>query len=1348
MLTQVETLKQEISGYYLEDFKKELWWFKSIALLPIENKVKDIIVGKTELPKHFDEAKEFGWWRYIIDFVAPSTAKEIFEFMKAKRIEIEKRNTQEELSRLKAEILWEAPIADGTESIDQNSNPSWTLHSTSHSADQQSWNTSSGAGLEEQTSGISPESPTNTSGNPRHNIGYGAWTSMLGVGGVETVDRLIKQAEARNLNSIDAAKMKSGMHNLIENLENEKKALSSRLSKRQIKNIDKTIQKMSSGFESLDDEGLVAFKQWNSLKGQIPDELLTAAGMHPRQFSKLVPYADELIGKTPAEIREIMKLKKVDMELSDDVLKLLASAKDAQEFQAMSNVLLKGKKLTQWAKSLKAAMMIDVACLGLDVWTYLETMDEAELIAKVNQTRAENKKNQANFQLAVWLSSFAIEAIIICGGIGAVGGAPGAVVWLAVWAVTAAVSIGADALYFDTHDFYLQNREDLLRQSRAELRQAVLQGLHNQKFWNQSWNERIGAPADNIKSKNLDEALYSLLFIEEMRDSTDEMLHYYIASRKSESDFLKDLSPEQVEAFTTSLKRIKEKIAVRTKYLTEQFKKPKLINKLKSWAGTSGLIDLVAESAGYLKMFEAKKWDENLDYAKNLAQFKSEFFADFPREKVKKLEDLRKNNRFLFEELISVADFDSLMAEGDSPEYSQNLQLIKKYKERIGLEQRSEEISHFSPQDTNRNMAMLEKLIENGFDEQKLQFETLNKDELVDVVQFAKERNSDLEYSDDVSQNVRYQLAKRLYGYEGTNSAEELMAFFSEDKWGVHGIYYTSEWKINRDWLIDSALAQQLPKELKSADVPGLVDRLISSIRGSNIDTKTEAIDPYLQQEFEKVLRAILTEELAARTLEEQTKVKNLISTFVKNHASNEEYLELPYYLIIEAKRAGLGDLQRRFFTWEGGKMKICSMSSEIWGLDAFAGVEKQYLVSDRTKYSPEQQKCIDRVELAHKKLEDLRGVDWSFGFEDDLDLPKELELIISQKYKDREQVKANLLVYAPWTAAFLTLRQSEEYAQYFESLYKGLLLRASQFKLTNDIDDFGSFQEAVRLGQQNIFDKDGNLSVEKDSPLDQQPIKVYYAKKLESLKLKVNGEEKSLKSLWASDKSEEHKLALRASNLVIEKILEWWMLRHIWTAKMNITKMNLNQWLFAQIDKRIQEQISSLEVVSYIDDTKISECTYEIKTLSQHEEAVVWGLGDLQHQIETQKDTVVWQGKRWNIEYLPKSSEIKSRGHKVKFEQKADKFMLSGLSLELSLHEMLWLANFRNRCVSKYHGQKVEFKTDFTSLEILKLRFQPTLVIDGTTLVKRSDLEAKCSALKDDAMVQKLADWLTKELS
>ena len=43
------------------------------------------------------------------------------------------------------------------------------------------------------------------------------------------------------------------------------------------------------------------------------------------------------------------------------------------------------------------------------------------------------------------------------------------------------------------------------------------------------------------------------------------------------------------------------------------------------------MIDLVAESAGYLKMFEAKKWDENLDYI-NL-----NFLQTFREKKLKNL---------------------------------------------------------------------------------------------------------------------------------------------------------------------------------------------------------------------------------------------------------------------------------------------------------------------------------------------------------------------------------------------------------------------------------------------------------------------------------------------------------------------------------------------------------------------------------------------------------------------------------------------------------------------------------------------------------------------------------------
>jgi len=42
------------------------------------------------------------------------------------------------------------------------------------------------------------------------------------------------------------------------------------------------------------------------------------------------------------------------------------------------------------------------------------------------------------------------------------------------------------------------------------------------------------------------------------------------------------------------------------------------------------------------------------------------------------------------------------------------------------------------------------------------------------------------------------------------------------------------------------------------------------------------------------------------------------------------------------------------------------------------------------------------------------------------------------------------------------------------------------------------------------------------------------------------------------------------------------------------------------ELTENYQAQISSLEVVAYIDDTKIPDCTYEIRTLSQPEEAVI----------------------------------------------------------------------------------------------------------------------------------------------
>ena len=66
----------------------------------------------------------------------------------------------------------------------------------------------------------------------------------------------------------------------------------------------------------------------------------------------------------------------------------------------------------------------------------------------------------------------------------------------------------------------------------------------------------------------------------------------------------------------------------------------------------------------------------------------------------------------------------------------------------------------------------------------------------------------------------------------------------------------------------------------------------------------TESIDDYLQKEFEERFRAILKDELSPRTKQNQKRVKKNIAEFVKAQSHNNEYVELPYFMLIEARKA------------------------------------------------------------------------------------------------------------------------------------------------------------------------------------------------------------------------------------------------------------------------------------------------------------------------------------------------------------------------------------------------------------------------------------------------------------
>ena len=98
---------------------------------------------------------------------------------------------------------------------------------------------------------------------------------------------------------------------------------------------------------------------------------------------------------------------------------------------------------------------------------------------------------------------------------------------------------------------------------------------------------------------------------------------------------------------------------------------------------------------------------------------------------------------------------------------------------------------------------------------------------------------------------------------------------------------------------------------------------------------------------------------------------------------------------------------------------------------------EVSYLSPQREKFSDEEQALIARVEVVHQQLSQLQEVESSFSKEDELDMPKEIEVLIADKYKEREKFKTDILYYdASVVGTSEILKQYESFATYFENLY------------------------------------------------------------------------------------------------------------------------------------------------------------------------------------------------------------------------------------------------------------------------------------------------------------------------
>ncbi len=1362
-MVAIEQLKSEISEKYLDDFKEQLWFLKSLVLLPIKDDIKKILSWEANLPQKFDEVKEFWWWKNIINFVTPDIANQIFAFMKEKRTEIETRKTEEELQALKNEILTgvkthakETPqiLASSSSSNQENMQAvlqagevAWDPHQKSDpqflSHDKK----------EKHTQESEKESPAKS-------MAMGVAAGVAGVWATLGLDRVIRGYETRNLvKKLSPEQIKDQLNWALETMKKQRSALESRLSSKQLKVLDKNIDELSKGFANFDKEAIDLLKSWDSLGGKIPNKILFHLRLDPKTLKQISLLSDQLIGKSPADIQTILKSNNI-LDVGDDLVESFSKAASKAELESMCTLLSRGTKLNRAIKTFKGAMLFDMACLWFDVYVYLEDNKEADLIAKVNEMRASNKYTRANVQLGIGVVSVAIEALLMCTSLWSAWWPIGALIWAWVGGLTAAAAIGVDTLYFDVKDFYLQNKEDFLRQKRSQLNQTILQWLYNKENWNTTLNEKLWAPELTQKAKSLNDAIWSMLFIDELENGdlwgSSQILFSYLQSGKKKADFELGLSQEEKQRFDLARKQVEEKVKQRFDYLKTFFESGDVVRKIEKWGGMQYLDNLVNQSRVYQTLKSQNKWNTNLNFNQNLDLYQKEYFKEFSPEKVKKLQNLEKTSPELYQEILVTSDLSSLLsADEEDQNYTENVKLVKVMQDWEKLIT-WDGFARLQIPDSNKNVAFIENLLRKDFDLSQVQYPQLWKEDIAAIVENRQERRWNLNVSDDPMQNVLYRLACELYGYTGENDKAQLMQFYSEDVANNHGIYFSSERKLNKDWLIDGGIDTRLVSGFPASQLDVKVDQIMKKefkTLTSSIDTPTENIDKNLQKEFENKIRAILKSELSYRTIEKQNEIKNQISAFVSKNAQGGKYIELPYYLLLQAKKAGFWDIQRQFFTMKNGKLETLVLKSELNDKRVF-NAEVSYLSPQREKFSDEEQALIARVEVVHQQLSQLQAVESSFSKEDELDMPKEIEVLIADKYKEREKFKTDILYYdASVVGTSEILKQYESFATYFENLYLGIMLSLTNFK-TNDVDSFALYNAALSYGEWDFFSADGTFDEKKiiSFPyLQNAKVKDYYLSSIKTQKVWS----KTIEQLRKSEDPKEKVVWHQASKLILSTMISESLLGKNSDWEVITIKVGGNWWdtdaISAllnpnKLSEKIKKRLLKLPNIPVLDTQKIQklkESPVRVKVMPNSQKEAIKQINPLQEQIEATSPNIVWQNQRGNIIYDPERAVLKSWWHTIKLAEKSGKFYLDKLDLWLSLKEVLRLANFANWIKKTYKRVRIAFEIE--GLHDALVAKNQGMFWSDTEIISQDTLKERCPIAKDDAVVKKIASWLTE---
>lgn len=1369
-----EKIKGEIADGYIKKFKDELGWFKSLTVLPIEWKLKKLMISDTDLEgKTLKDLDDLGRRRNILGTITPSISNDIFDFLKEKQSLIVQAETAKKLDALKNEVVLGKIVEDAADetTTDETTKDKTTDETTTDETktdETTSWDTETTDKEEDKT--WSRNSKTN---------GLIVWITWAGAyKSIEnTVNKYNDLKLKKELNfEVSSASAKEELSSLSKKMDKmssyvDDASKNTKLSRAVRKNLSNSSKKFAEVAEGMWDEWVItAWEARWKIGKDMPAELLN--NIDPKTAEKFANLSDDVleqIAKADTDEAVIAILKKSNIEnVGKDVIGVLKNMDDLANIKAFSKVLKFGKKLSPVLKWLSCIWAIDLLFFWFDVWMWNESMNEADFVAKINESRASVKRDKATFELYMGAASIVLEAwiILICSSVWTtawsvvpwVGNAVGFVVGLVVGVVVYAIQELVNTLYYDKLEFYTQNREDYIRQERTEVKQAILQCAKEQEV---DANPNLTDTALNEKWINtFQDAWEAIIFQEEMdkyqkgtlpAEVKIPLINAWYNGWTSKTDYIATLSADDKIKRDEEREIMDKRIASRMEYVktfitkensTEQYEE--FMEKIKASAGLAYIEKIVWESDVQVEINDVK--NEYLPwFVWTVDEYKIALWTDIQKtypEEYTLFENLYTSDINKFEYLCTgingytLAD-ESVYTETELVAIKKNKEFVKKFYHYKNLWLTIENTNNVTIDYTDYDYNYLERVLIDMD-----QMDTVSNFNDQDVMRYFSKTSgieaklkTDYQVSSSTGQNILYRMAREFHWYTGNNDMFSLMWFYSEYHNDVKGIYYDDEWMVNDNGYADSGW------ELDAIDKENMSVIQVYANFGNvfMLDSKVEVADNESILEFRKEMKKIIEEEIAAKAPEKKEEVETKIVDFVKAQskaiwesasvaengaleytwATKQWYVEIPYNLVIAAKKAKIGDIEKFLFKYENDKVVAVSSKQYVdISLDFdSADIDYEKVTPLRSVLTEEEKSVIDKVDAVKKKLDALRAVassreDNIFGWhEDELDIPVEIEREMTKKVYERENVKESLLYLDIADAKGKLSENWNSYYQYFNGTYMGMLATISQFTMNNNLWSFTRMSQARAWTSKEKYTIDDAWVLSFDHLELEDDEKEYI---VEYTKKSYQGETKTVEELLKStDETEKQK-----GEWMLDQIMIWVFESE--TLFINPITGNIKEIYQEKdsydtdVEKRITDNFTKntyvdvITTLANIDDTTITKETQEIKKVSKVEKGTYeWINETLSTIIDTMNNVDRWYGRR-EIKFVVDEKEstddiivgaIESRWseREVKIDVKNEEYSIEGLDHTFSnVKDFAYTTNFMNRVEWYYIEENPEMKGQF----------------------------------------------------